>query len=88
VRGEILLSDPNSARSVAETALLLAIEAAREQSALTWELKATLSLGRAWMQQGKADKARDVLEAVCSRFTEGFETNDLVAARKIIKDVS
>jgi predicted ATPase/DNA-binding winged helix-turn-helix (wHTH) protein len=87
-RGEILLSGPNSERSLAETALLLAIETAREQSALTWELKATLSLGRAWMQQGKTDKARDVLEAVCSRFTEGFETNDLVAARKIIMDVS
>jgi hypothetical protein len=41
-----------------------------------------------WIDQGKADVAREVLEAAYSRFTEGFETNDLVAARKILRNVS
>jgi predicted ATPase/DNA-binding winged helix-turn-helix (wHTH) protein len=87
-RGEILLSGPGSEHSLAEASLLLAIETSRKQSALTWELKAALSLGRVWIDQGKADVAREVLEAAYSRFTEGFETSDLVAARKILRNVS
>jgi len=88
VRGEIWLSAAGADRSLAETSLLRAIEAARKNSALTWELKAALSLGRMWIDQGQADRARAMLETVCSRCTEGFETDDLVTAGKILRDVS
>jgi predicted ATPase len=45
------------------------------------ELRAALSLSRLWQQQGKRDQARQLLTAVYSWFTEGFETPDLQEAR-------
>jgi len=55
---------------------------ARRQQAKALELRAALSLSRLWQQQSKRDHARQVLAAVYSWFTEGFETPDLQEARR------
>ena len=68
----------------AETLLQEAIELARRQGALAWELRSAVSLARVSQGQGRADAARDMLKAVYERFSEGFATADLVDARRLL----
>ncbi|WP_407159854.1 ATP-binding protein [Bradyrhizobium sp. STM 3557] len=71
----------------AEAKLLRALEIAGEQSALSWELRAAMSLARLWRRQGRAVEARDRLMATYEKFTEGFGTSDLIQARSLIADL-
>jgi predicted ATPase len=80
LKGEFLLAlDPDNPAD-AEACFGQAIAVARAQAAKTLELRATMSLGRLWQQQGRHDKARAQLAAVYGTFTEGFTTPDLVDA--------
>ncbi|TCL64699.1 winged helix-turn-helix domain-containing protein [Rhizobium sp. BK251] len=87
-RGEILLAQPRVNHQAAEASLLSAMEAARRQSALSWELKAALPLVRLWVEQGRIDDAKALIERNYLRFTEGFETPDLVAARQLVVELA
>ncbi len=71
----------------AEAKLLRALEIAREQAALSWELRAAISLARLWRRHGRATEARELTTATFGKFTEGFGTNDLIEARKLIADL-
>lgn len=71
-----------------EACFLKAIEVARAQDALALELRAATSLARLWRDQGDAPRARTLLEAVYSRFSEGFETKDLRAARTLLSSLA
>jgi predicted ATPase len=71
----------------AENCFLKAIEVARRQGAKSWELKATIDLARLWQQQGKKEAAHQMLEAIYSWFTEGFDTSDLIEARALLEDL-
>ena len=68
----------------AEHCFRRALAVARSQDALFWELRAAISLARLWLSQGLAAEARDFLAPVCHRFTEGFDTPDLKAARSML----
>ncbi|HME83329.1 MAG TPA: hypothetical protein VKG91_01955, partial [Roseiarcus sp.] len=57
---------------------------ARRQGALSWELRAAISLERLLHSQGEAKDARDLLSSVYARFAEGFETADLLSARRFL----
>jgi predicted ATPase len=61
-----------------------ACETAREQQARSLELRAATSLARLWSEQGRADEARRLMNAVYGWFTEGFETPDLRRARSLL----
>ena len=61
------------------------LEIARRQGALAWELRTAMSLARLWQRQRKTSQARALLTAVYRRFTEGFDTTDLVAAKALLK---
>jgi predicted ATPase len=52
------------------------------------ELRAAMSLARVWSGQGKRVQARERLCGVYSRFTEGFDTADLVQARGLISELA
>ena len=54
---------------------------ARMQDALSWELRAATSLARLWRDQGRPAEGMALLQSVYGRFTEGFETADLRAAK-------
>jgi predicted ATPase len=69
--------------SEAETALQRGIEVACRQNALSWELRAATSLAQLWHQNGRTDEAVKLLSSVYSRFSEGFETADLMTARAL-----
>ena len=57
---------------------------ARRQDALSWELRCATSLARLWHGQRRTSQARKVLAPVYGRFTEGFETADLIAAKTLL----
>jgi predicted ATPase len=86
IKGELLLRDAGSrSMAAAEDCFLGALEVAQRQSALFWELRAALSLARLRARQDRQDEARKVLAPVYDRFTEGFETADLCAARALLE---
>jgi hypothetical protein len=83
----LLWHDGQNAAAAAEAKLLRALEIAQGQSALSWELRAAMSLARLWRQHGRTGEARDLLVATYGKFTEGFGTNDLIQARNLIAHI-
>lgn len=69
----------------AESWLLRAIEIARKQSALGWELRAALTLGRLWRQSGRGAEACALIAPLHARYTEGLASLDLMAARTLLE---
>jgi predicted ATPase len=61
---------------------------AREQGALFWELRAALSAARLRVRQENRAGAAQVLQPVYDRFTEGFDTADLKAAKALLKTLA
>src|SRR5882724_7787808 len=87
-KGELLLLGRGpTAAEAAETCFRQALDVARRQGALAWELRAAMSLARFWRGQQRASQARKLLGPVYRRFTEGFETSDLVAAKALLASV-
>ena len=65
-----------------------ALDGARRQEALSWELRAATSLARLVRNQGRPSDAMAVLQPVYDRFTEGFDTADLQASKRLIDALS
>lgn len=61
-----------------------ALAVARRQGALSFELRAATSLADLLQSQDRAGEAQALLAPVYARFTEGFETADLRAAREVL----
>ena len=89
LKGELLLlrSEPADAEA-SEAHFHQALEAARQQGALSWELRAAMSLARLWCDRGKRNEARDLLGPVYCWFTEGFDTLDLKEAKALLEDLA
>lgn len=87
IKAEILSSMPHAQVSLAEDCFLSSLELARRRSVLAWELRTATSLARFWFRQGRLHEARDLLKPVYDRFTEGFETPDLVAAQRLLNEI-
>jgi adenylate cyclase len=86
LRAELLLMQGDDTE--AEASLHKAIEVARRQNAKSWELRATVSLCRLWQEQGRTDKARQMLAEIYNWFTEGFDTTDLIEAKRLLEELS
>jgi len=84
VQADILVSMPSMDEPLAEATLFRALEEARRQDALAWELRAVTTLARLRMKQGRSREGRELLGSVCARFTEGFDTHDLKSARHLL----
>jgi predicted ATPase len=85
IKGELVLSEGGpDAADAAEDHFRQALDWARRQGALSWELRAAASLARLWRDQSRTQAAREILAAVYERFTEGFETADLKAAKLLL----
>jgi len=70
-----------------QTRLLEALDLAKTQNALAWQLRIATSLGRLWRYQGKASQAKELLAATLGQFTEGFNDSDLVSAAALLQDI-
>ena len=77
LKGELLLLPPVVDESEAEACFRRAAELARQQSARSLELRATLSLARLLARQGKTADAEALLAESFGGFAEGGETSDL-----------
>ncbi len=69
---------------MAERDFARALEIARAQKAKSLELRAVRDLARLWQSQGRTAEALALLEPVYTRFTEGFDTLDLIEARELL----
>lgn len=87
-RAETLLATECPANAaMAETVLLKALDVAKTQGALTWELRSATSLAQLWQRQGRHQRAHALLAPVYQRFTEGFATPDLKAVRHLLGEL-
>jgi predicted ATPase len=85
--GEIALKSPQPNAAKAETYFERALAVARQQQAKSWELRAAMSMARLWRDQGKVQRARDLLAPVYGWFTEGFDTLDLKEAKVLLDEL-
>jgi predicted ATPase/DNA-binding winged helix-turn-helix (wHTH) protein len=88
IKASILAAIPQHGYAPAVDCLREALAVAREQSALTLELRSASAMARLLAANGRRDEARQTLAPVLARFGEGFETADLRAARRLVKDVA
>ncbi len=79
-----LLALRNPDDPAAEDCLHHGLAVAREQDALFWELRLALSLARLAIKRNHHEEVYQILAPVHARFTEGFGTADLLAARGIL----
>ncbi len=87
VRGEIRLQTRSPDPVAAEQAFQLSLQKAKEQSALSLELRTAMGLARLWANQGKSADAADLLETVYRRFAEGFQATDLKRASQLLAEL-
>jgi len=87
LKGKLLLlqdADP----ALAKEYFLRSLDRARAQGALSWELRAALSLAQLERAQGRAREARQLLHGVYDRFIEGFDSLDLKRAKQLLDELN
>jgi len=84
-KGQLLLRQGHP--EAAEELYRKALGIAREQEAKLWELRAAVSVARLRRDQGRHAEARNLLEPVCSWFTESFDTQDLKEAKALLNSL-
>ena len=85
IKGELLLiQNAPGAATAAEDHFRQALDLGRRQGALSWELRAATSFARLLRDHGRALAAREALQPVYRRFTEGFDTADLQSANALL----
>jgi predicted ATPase/DNA-binding winged helix-turn-helix (wHTH) protein len=89
VRGELcLLRGGPGATAAAEGCFQHALDWARRQGALSWELRAATSFARMLRDQSCSAEASALLQPIYYRFTEGFDTADLRAANTLLDNLT
>ena len=84
IAGEVVRRSPEWDAVQVEAYFERALAVARAQQAKSWELRATMSMARLWRDQGKRDKARELLAPIYGWFSEGFDTPVLKEARALL----
>jgi predicted ATPase/DNA-binding winged helix-turn-helix (wHTH) protein len=84
IKAEILSLVSGADTNEAEACLARSLELARQQSALSLELRTAMSLARFWSGSGRGSEALTLLGSIHSRFSEGLHTHDLVAASELL----
>jgi predicted ATPase len=88
IKGELmLLQGAPDAAATAGDHFRQALEWAHRQGALSWELRAATSFARLLRDQGRPADAMALLQPVYDRFTEGFDTADLKAAKALLHEL-
>jgi predicted ATPase len=83
----LLLINSTGTQSEAKEMYWRAIEVAREQSAKSVELRASMSLALLWQSMGKSEQALELLQPVYDWFTEGLDTRDLIQANALLAEL-
>ncbi len=86
LQGELLLAR-GANYAEAEGRFQKALALARKRGAKSFELRTAMSLARLRQRQGKRHAGRQMLAAIYSGFSEGFETADLQAAHALLGEL-
>ncbi|MGE0373641.1 MAG: adenylate/guanylate cyclase domain-containing protein [Gammaproteobacteria bacterium] len=87
VRGEVQLAMTGDTAS-AFADFQSALDIARRQQAMSWELRAASSCARLLFSLMRREEAYSCLSEVYGRFTEGFDTRDLREARALPSELT
>jgi predicted ATPase len=87
IKGELLLLQGAENATEAEDHFRKALDRSRCDGSLSWELRAATSLARLLRSQGRPADAIACLRPIYDRFTEGFGTADLIAARQLLDEL-
>jgi predicted ATPase len=83
----VLKANYPGATTAAEEIFRVSLQRANEKGALSWELRTATTLARLYNDRNDAKTARQTLEPIYHRFTEGFATADLVAAKRLLDEL-
>jgi adenylate cyclase len=86
IRGDLALATHQDAGEI-EAAYQHALVVSREQHNRSFELQAAMRLAQLWIGQGKPGEARNLVEGVYDRYTEGFESVDLRSAKELLDEL-
>jgi hypothetical protein len=84
-RADWLLQQDSNATKLAYVLYEKSLKVAREQGAVSWELRTAISLSRLLCTDFRGSEAKQLMQTVYGRFADGFETADLVEARKMLE---
>lgn len=87
IKGELLARRTGDEARSAEDWYVRARDVAHRQQALSWELRAAMSLARFWRDHGRTGEARKILHDLYQNLTEGFDTADPRAARRLLDEL-
>jgi predicted ATPase len=87
LKGDLFLLQGTPTIEKPEELFRRALDEARGQGALSWELRAATSLARLLHTQGRPADAIACLQPIYDRFTEGFGTADLIAAKQLLDEL-
>ena len=85
LRAQLLIASEEWAQ--AEQCLRRALDVARQQNALSFELRSATRLAGLWRNQGLTREAHDLLALSYSKFEEGFDTPDLRQAKALLDEL-
>jgi tetratricopeptide (TPR) repeat protein len=85
--GDLLVAVTPDNNAEAEGWYQQALDIAQNLQANMLVLRITLSLSRLWHDQGKDEQGSELLRAIIEKFTEGFETADLMEAREFLSSM-
>jgi class 3 adenylate cyclase/predicted ATPase len=87
LRAELRLQAYGQGDGAVEESLRQAIAVAQRQGAKGWEIGAATKLAHLWSERGRRAEAQDLLLPIYSWFTEGFDTPDLIAAKRLLDEL-
>jgi predicted ATPase/DNA-binding winged helix-turn-helix (wHTH) protein len=88
IHGELrLLNGETGAARAAQQLFLQGLDCAREQGALSWELRCATSLSRLWRNEHRIKEAYLVLAPIRARFEEGFGSADLITSQALLDEL-
>ncbi|MNI51632.1 hypothetical protein D3C73_1063660 [compost metagenome] len=77
IKASILKTLDPGADQVVQDTLLESLTLSRQQSAPSWELRASMDLARLWLEHNKPEEARELLAACREQMSEGYDSLDL-----------
>ena len=84
-KGLVSVSGDVSENRSAQLCFEQAMTQARQQSAVSFELRVGLEMARMWIGRGEHQRVGDLIGPIYSRFSEGFATPDLVSAKRMLE---
>lgn len=85
VKGRLLLATSRHQIDEAERCFIRSLELSRLQSALAWQLRTATDSAELWSSNGRLKGAREVLNPVVDKFTEGWHTHDFKTAKSLLE---